>query len=129
MARQLHRGGNCAVERGSPVLKKALSGLRAWTVQRFTAVYMLLAFLFAFVHFAWNAPHGFEAWRAWIGGPFVRIATLLFFVALLLHTWVGLRDVMMDYIKPLALRVALLALLGFYLVGMAAWVMRILLLL
>ncbi|HJV79644.1 succinate dehydrogenase, hydrophobic membrane anchor protein [Noviherbaspirillum sp.] len=110
-------------------MKKALSGLRAWTVQRFTAVYMLLAVLFALVHFAWNAPHGFEAWRAWLGGPLVRMATLLFFVALLLHTWVGLRDVMMDYIKPLALRLALLALLGFYLVGMAAWVMRILLLL
>lgn len=109
-------------------MKKALSGLRAWTVQRITAVYMLLAFLYAFFHFAFNAPQSFETWHAWVADPVVLIVLLLFFAALLLHTWVGLRDVMMDYIKPLALRVGMLALLAFYLAGMAFWVMRILLL-
>lgn len=28
-------------------------------------------------------------------------------LALALHAWVGLRDVLMDYVKPLALRLAL----------------------
>jgi len=109
-------------------VKKALSGLRAWTVQRITAVYMLLAFLYFFSHFAFDAPRSYDAWRAWIAGPVVQVVALLFFAALLLHTWVGLRDVMMDYIKSLALRVTLLAALAFYLAAMAFWVMRILLL-
>lgn len=109
-------------------MKKALSGLRAWIVQRFTAVYLLLFCVFALFHFAVDAPHSYDAWRDWITGPSVLIATALFFVALLLHAWVGLRDVVLDYVKPLPLRVGVLAALGFILIGLALWMMRILLL-
>jgi succinate dehydrogenase / fumarate reductase membrane anchor subunit len=51
---------------------------------------------------------------------------MVFFAALLLHAWVGLRDVVLDYIKPLALRVGVLALLGFALLAVAMWAGRIL---
>lgn len=109
-------------------MKKALSGLRAWLVQRVTAVYMLLFFVAALLRLALGRPHSYDEWRGWLAAPLTRIATALFFAALLLHAWVGLRDVMMDYVQPLALRVALLALLAFALGGMALWVARILLL-
>lgn len=109
-------------------MKKAVSGLRAWIVQRLTAVYMLLFLGFALLHFVFNPPHSYYDWRDWLTGPFVLIATALFFGALLVHAWVGLRDVMMDYVHPLPLRVALLALLGFALAGLALWTMQILLL-
>lgn len=109
-------------------MKKAVSGLRAWIVQRFTAVYMLLFLGFALFHFTFNPPHSYDDWHAWLTGTFVLIATALFFGALLVHAWVGLRDVMMDYVHPLQLRLALLALLGFALVGVGLWTMRILLL-
>jgi succinate dehydrogenase / fumarate reductase membrane anchor subunit len=39
-----------------------------------------------------------------------------------------LRDVMIDYVQPLALRLALLASLCLVLAGLALWVLRILLL-
>ena len=109
-------------------MKKALSGLRPWLVQRFTAVYMLAFIVLALVHFAFNAPHSYVAWHAWITGPWVLMTTALFFVALLLHAWVGLRDVVLDYVKPLGLRVGVLAALGFTLVGLALWMLNILLL-
>lgn len=108
-------------------MKKLLSGLRAWLVQRFTAVYMLLFCVFALFHFAVDAPHSYDAWRAWISAAPVLLATALFFIALLLHAWVGLRDVVLDYVKPLPLRVAVLAALGFGLAGLALWMLRILL--
>lgn len=109
-------------------MKRALSGLRAWLVQRVTAVYMLLFCVFVLLRFASGRPHSYEEWRGWVAGPPVLAASALFFSALLLHAWVGLRDVMMDYVRPLPLRVALLALLGFALAGLALWVARILLL-
>ncbi len=109
-------------------MKKVVSGLRAWMVQRFTAVYMLLFTLFALFHFVFDPPHAYSDWRDWITGSFVLIATALFFVALLLHAWIGLRDVMMDYVRPLPLRITLLGFLSFVLVGLALWVMQILLL-
>jgi succinate dehydrogenase / fumarate reductase membrane anchor subunit len=109
-------------------LKKALTGLRAWMVQRFTAVYMLLFIVFALLHFLFDRPHSYADWQQWITGPFVLITTALFFVALLLHAWVGLRDVMMDYVPALPVRVALLASLAFVLIGLGLWALQILLL-
>ena len=109
-------------------MKKAVSGLRAWMVQRFTAVYMLVFCVFALLHFVFNPPRSYYDWHTWITGSFIAIAVALFFFALLLHAWIGLRDVMMDYVQPLPLRIALLALLGFALVGLALWVMHFLLL-
>jgi succinate dehydrogenase / fumarate reductase membrane anchor subunit len=109
-------------------LKAAPSGLRAWLVQRFTAVYMLLFLVLALACLAFNAPHSYAEWHQWMANPLAAVPTALFFISLLLHAWVGLRDVMMDYVKPLPLRVALLASLGFCLVGVALWVLRILLL-
>lgn len=109
-------------------MKKALSGLRAWMVQRFTAVYMLLFIAFVLPHFLFNRPRSYEEWRDWITTPFILIATALFFVVLLLHAWVGLRDVMMDYVRTLPVRVALLASLAFLLIGLGLWVLQLLLL-
>lgn len=109
-------------------MKKALSGLRAWMVQRFTAVYMLLFIAFVLPHFLFNRPRSYEEWRDWITTPFILIATALFFVVLLLHAWVGLRDVMMDYVRTLPIRVALLASLAFLLIGLGLWVLQLLLL-
>lgn len=106
----------------------ALSALRAWMVQRFTAVYMLLFVVFMLLHFVFDRPHSYVDWLHWINAPFVLIAAALFFVALLLHAWVGLRDVMMDYVRALPVRVALLASLAFLLIGLGLWVMQILML-
>jgi len=58
----------------------------------------------------------------------VSIASFVFFAALLTHAWVGLRDVIMDYVHPVAVRVFVLALLVCGLLASAAWVARILLL-
>ncbi len=109
-------------------MKRAISGLRAWMVQRFTAIYMLLFSVFVLLHFVFNPPHTYYDWHDWITGSFVPIAVALSFAALLLHAWIGLRDVMMDYVQPLPLRITLLGLLSFVLVGLALWVMQILLL-
>ena len=108
-------------------MRKAVTGLRAWLVQRISAVYMLLFILFSLFHFLLDPPHDYLAWHGWMRNPGISVATLVFFTALLLHAWVGVRDVVMDYVHPLALRVSALALLGFSLMAIAAWVVRILL--
>jgi succinate dehydrogenase / fumarate reductase membrane anchor subunit len=97
-------------------------------VQRFTAVYMLLFLVLMLLHFIFDQPHSHAEWQHLIGAPFVLISTALFYTALLLHAWVGLRDVMMDYVRVPPVRVALLASLAFVLIGLGMWVMQILLL-
>jgi succinate dehydrogenase / fumarate reductase membrane anchor subunit len=111
----------------SAFLKKAMSGLRAWTFQRLTAVYMLAFCVFVLLRFIFNRPHSFGEWHAWVASPSVLLATALFFVVLSLHTWIGLRDVIMDYVHSLPLRVCLFSLLGLEVAAMVLWPFRILL--
>ncbi|MEO5692425.1 MAG: succinate dehydrogenase, hydrophobic membrane anchor protein [Usitatibacter sp.] len=108
-------------------MKKSVTGLRAWLVQRISAVCMLLFIVFVLFHFLFDPPRSYVAWHGWVMSPGVSVATFVFFAALLMHAWVGIRDVVMDYVRPVALRFATLALLGLCLLAIAAWVGRILL--
>lgn len=107
-------------------MKRVVSGLRAWLVQRVSAVYMLAFIVFVLTHFLLDPPPSYVAWHDWMMSPAINITSSIFFVALLLHAWVGLRDVIIDYIHPVAVRVTTLALLGVGLAAMGAWVGRIL---
>lgn len=107
-------------------MKRTFSGLRAWLVQRVTAVYMLFFIVFLLAHFLLDPPRSYLAWRAWMLSPGVSIAVFVFVAALLAHAWVGVRDVILDYIQPITIRVLVLALLGLGLIGLGAWIIRIL---
>jgi succinate dehydrogenase / fumarate reductase, membrane anchor subunit len=101
-------------------------GLRDWLGQRVTAILMLLYTLFMLGFVFWCAPRTYEDWRLLFSGWFIRSLTMLFFVSLLYHAWVGMRDIWMDYVKSTALRLTLMcatvALLFFY----AVWSVTIL---
>ena len=107
-------------------MRLVLTGLRAWLVQRASAVYLLLFILFFIGRFLFAPPHDFESWRAWVAQPAVAIAMLAAFAALLFHAWVGLRDVMLDYVKPVALRAPALALLAGALLAIGLWMLLLL---
>ncbi len=109
-------------------MSRPLTGLSAWLVQRLSAAYMALFTLTAVVLLAATPLDDFGAWRAFWDRPAVAAATALFFIALLLHSWVGIRDVILDYAASSAgLRLVLLALLGAWLMILGVWMLEILL--
>ncbi len=87
---------------------------------------MLLFIVLALAAFSLYPRHSYMEWRTWVGSPGVSIAIVVFFAALLMHMWVGLRDVLLDYAKPAGLRHLLLGLVAAGLLGIAAWVVLIL---
>jgi len=95
-------------------------------VQRVSAAYMLSFFVFFLLHFVVDPPHYYPAWHDFMMSSAMSIGTGVFFAALLAHAWVGVRDVIMDYVHPVAFRVWALALLGIGLTAMGVWVLRIL---
>jgi succinate dehydrogenase / fumarate reductase membrane anchor subunit len=103
-----------------------LSGLAAWWVQRLSAVYMLAFLIFLLATFVLHPVHDYAQWRGWVGRPSIEIALATFFAALLAHMWVGLRDVLLDYVKPPALQRLLLATVGAGLLAIAGSVTWIL---
>ena len=103
------------------------TGLPAWLVQRASAVYMLFFIVYLLAHFRFDPPDSFRAWQGWVASPGVSLAIGAFFVALLAHAWVGIRDVILDYVRPAAARPVALAVLAMALIALAASLARILL--
>ncbi|WP_455223511.1 succinate dehydrogenase, hydrophobic membrane anchor protein [Kaarinaea lacus] len=107
--------------------ERVASGLRAWTIQRLSALYMLVFVIYAGISYAFADATGFEPWLAWISHPLNNIAVGLFILSLLFHAWVGARDIVLDYVKPHSFRLIKLASLALLLVAMGLWSLKILL--
>jgi succinate dehydrogenase / fumarate reductase membrane anchor subunit len=101
-------------------------GLRDWLAQRITAAVMALyALIMACVFFS-KEPLTYPAWRDLFSTGWMRVATLLFVASLAWHAWVGVRDILMDYIKPDGLRLALQVLTLLLLAIYVGWGIQIL---
>ena len=101
-------------------------GLRDWLAQRITAAIMALYSVIAVVVVLTGRPISYAVWKDLFAQGWMRVATLLFAVSLAWHAWVGVRDILMDYIKPDGLRLAMqvftILLLGAY----VAWTIQVL---
>jgi succinate dehydrogenase / fumarate reductase membrane anchor subunit len=47
-------------------------------------------------------------------------------MAVYLHAWIGVRDILMDYVKPTTLRLALLVVVAVAVFAYTAWTVQIL---
>ena len=101
-------------------------GLRDWLMQRVTAVVMLLATVVFAAFFLTHPSVQFEDWQGFFSYQAVRVLALLFFLSLFLHVWVGVRDILMDYIKPVGVRLTLQVVVIVTLVSYALWTVSIL---
>ena len=101
-------------------------GAGSWLLQRVTAVVMALYTVVLLAMLAWQAPASHAEWRALFAGGFFRLLTMLFAGALLYHAWVGMRDILMDYVKHAGLRLALEAAVAITLLGYLVWAASIL---
>jgi succinate dehydrogenase / fumarate reductase membrane anchor subunit len=102
-------------------MSRHATGLKAWFLQRISAVYLTLFCLYLLGLFSLSPPADFEQWRALMAAPAMQVALLLFFVNLLIHAWVGFRDVLIDYVPITPLRISLLSLLAFGLIACGLW--------
>jgi len=121
------RAGRDGDRNGVNAMSRKSIGLRTWLIQRLSAVYMLLFVVCFAVYFALNTPNSYLEWRTMMANSFVGITSTLFFLSLLMHAWIGMRDVIMDYIQFDGIRLALLTGVGFALLATAIWIMKILL--
>ena len=102
-------------------------GLRDWLVQRATAVLMLLFTLVVLAQLLFTrGPIGYESWAGIFAPQWMKVLTYALIVALAWHVWVGMRDIWMDYIKPVWLRLSLQVFTIVWLVGCAGWAFQVL---
>jgi len=109
-------------------MSRKASGLKAWVLQRATAIYIGLFVLYFLLVMLISPPVDYAAWRDWFASPTMGIATLVFVVSVLLHAWVGIRDVVIDYIWITPARVTVLAVVALGLVASGLWAFQSLIL-
>lgn len=102
-------------------------GLKPWLWQRLSAIYMAVFLLFFVTNLVLNPPADFAAWRQRLSQPVLNIGMILFWGALLVHAWVGMRNIVMDYVRHDGLRFATLLSIWAALAAMGVWVVRVLL--
>ena len=102
-------------------------GLRDWLSQRVTAVLMALFTVVVLAQLlATSGPIGYDKWAGMFAAQWMKVLTFSVIAALLWHVWVGMRDVLMDYIKPIGVRLALQVFVIVWLTGCAGWAIQVL---
>ena len=101
-------------------------GLRDWLSQRFTALVMAVFTIVVLVQLLVGGPIDYYKWSSIFARQWMKALTFVVIVSMLWHVWVGVRDIWMDYIKPLGLRLALQVFSLVWLVGCAGWALQVL---
>ena len=101
-------------------------GMRDWLAQRVTAAIMAVYTLIVAAIVLMNAPLKYAGWQALFSQGWMRVATLLFALSLAWHAWVGVRDILMDYIKHDGLRLTLQVLTLLLIAAYVGWTIQIL---
>ena len=116
-----------AVNYGSKrIVVGAHYGLRDWLSQRITAVVMALFTLVLLLQFIFGGPVGYDSWAGIFSRQWMKVLTFIVIVSLAWHAWVGMRDVWMDYLKPVGLRLLAQVASIAWLVGCAGWSVQVL---
>jgi succinate dehydrogenase / fumarate reductase membrane anchor subunit len=101
-------------------------GTGSWLAQRITAVIMALYSVIALVVVFWGKPLSYAVLRDLFSQGWMRVATLVFMVSLAWHAWVGVRDILMDYVKPDGLRLTLEVVVILLLASYLGWTVQVL---
>ena len=101
-------------------------GLMDWLVQRLTAVVMAVYTLLLLAIALWNGGIDYPLWTELFAHAGFKLASFLFMVALLYHAWIGMRDILMDYIKPAGTRLLLETVTVVGLVADLGWTLQLL---
>ena len=101
-------------------------GLMDWLVQRLSAVVMAVYTLLVLAIVLWNGGIDYAMWTDLFGHGGFKLASFLFMVSLLYHAWIGVRDILMDYIKPAGMRLLLETVTVVVLVAYLGWTLQLL---
>jgi succinate dehydrogenase / fumarate reductase, membrane anchor subunit len=101
-------------------------GLRDWLAQRVTAAIMALYSVIVAVIVFKNSPLTYAVWKDLFAQGWMRVATLLFAASLAWHAWVGVRDILMDYVRPDGVRLTLQIFTLLLLAAYVGWAVQIL---
>ena len=102
-------------------------GMRDWLSQRVTAILMALFTVLVLARLLLaRGPIGYDIWAGLFTPQWMKALTFVVIASLGYHAWVGVRNVLMDYVKPVGTRLVLQVFAIVWLVGCTGWSVQIL---
>jgi succinate dehydrogenase / fumarate reductase, membrane anchor subunit len=101
-------------------------GFKDWLAQRATAIIMAVYTVVLLAAFLLSDGVSYEKWARLFAFMPMKLLTLVVFIAFAYHAWVGMRDIWMDYVKPVVLRLVLQVATILWLVAMTGWAIQVL---
>ena len=102
-------------------------GLRDWLAQRITGALMVLFTAAILVQVLFSRGEiGYDLWAGIFAAQWMKALTFAIVVALAYHVWVGVRDIWMDYVKPVGLRLVLQIFTIVWLLACGGWAIQVL---
>ena len=102
------------------------SGLSDWLMQRVSAVILALYTVFIVAYLLFNPNLDYYAWSGLFSQTWMRIFSLLAFISIAAHAWIGLWTVNTDYLKSTRLRVGVQTLIILAIFVYLVWGIQIL---
>ena len=108
------------------------SGLRAWIIQRVSAVILGAFFLFILIYIFCHPGIDYATWKNLFSLTWVRIFTFLALLSMVAHAWIGIWTISTDYItsrmhgsKAVVVRIFFQAIFALLLVIYLVWGVQI----
>jgi succinate dehydrogenase / fumarate reductase membrane anchor subunit len=101
-------------------------GLRDWAVQRVTGGIIAVYSLFLAGVLLMQPALDFITWRSLFAHTWMRVPSFVCLLAVYVHAWIGMRDILMDYVKPTTLRLCMQVVVIVSLVAYTVWTVQIL---
>lgn len=101
-----------------------MSGFNAWLIQRLSAFLLLfgvIAVMILLLFFGLD----YASWQALISNTGIKLFSTLFALLLLVHAWIGIRNIILDYVHPFGLRLVKLFLAIIYLLLNGMWLVAV----
>ncbi len=83
------------------------NGVHDFLLVRATAIVLTLYIIYVVGFFATSGKLSYELWIGFFSSAFTKVFTLLALFSVLIHAWIGMWQVLTDYVKPLAIRLVL----------------------
>ena len=101
-------------------------GFRDWIAQRVSAVILAIYTVIFISAVIIVRNDGYAGWSHLFENIWMKISSFLAIIALCYHAWVGVREIWMDYIKPVGVRLGLQLFSIIWLVVCGLWALKIL---
>ncbi|MEW7311712.1 succinate dehydrogenase membrane anchor subunit [Buttiauxella gaviniae] len=83
------------------------NGVHDFLLVRATAIVITLYIIYMIGFIAMAGELTYPVWSGFFASAFTKVFTLLTLFSILIHAWIGMWQVLTDYVKPVAIRLGL----------------------